>query len=247
MSKDKSLTDIKQHCEKALKQLRAFLFNDMCTSDKPMKADKLAYWLQDYVYFLKSEPTFDPKKRPRYDRGALVKAQLGFRIGSEHGGLHYCIVIEDNPQRSPVVTVIPLTSLKPGKDLKKLRRGELFLGNELFRAVAAQAKIRIAAAEKELQLSDALRREPKAESIPKLQNDVERKIKHLKLTMAEIKKMKSGSIALLTQITTISKIRIADPTNKGGVLSDIKLSDSTLQKIDENIIQLFTGSSRRPS
>ena len=41
----------------------------------------------------------------------------------------------------------------------------------------------------------------------------------------EIKNMKKGSIALVNQITTISKIRIYDPKRNDDVLSKIRLSN----------------------
>lgn len=72
----------------------------------------LAYWIRDYVRFLEKEKTFDPQKLIRYKRGAIVKVHLGYRIGSEEGGLHYAVVIDDNPQKSHVATIIPLTSRK---------------------------------------------------------------------------------------------------------------------------------------
>ena len=52
--------------------------------------------------------------------------------------------------------------------------------------------------------------------------------------------MKSGSIVLLGQITTISKIRIYDPKRSDDVLADIRLSSPTLDKIDAKIIELYT-------
>lgn len=51
--------------------------------------------------------------------------------------------------------------------------------------------------------------------------------------------MKSGSIALVGQIKTISKIRIYDPKTNDDVLSKIKLSSETLDKIDDEIKNLF--------
>ena len=53
------------------------------------------------------------KKSIAYKRGDIVKLNFGFNIGSEYGGLHYAIVINNkNPHSSSVVTVIPLTSQK---------------------------------------------------------------------------------------------------------------------------------------
>lgn len=68
-----------------------------------------------------------------------------------------------------------------------------------------------------------------------LKNEWEKKSEQNKLKTiqlnkikAEIEQMKTGSIALVDQITTISKIRIYDPRNAYGVLSGIRLSPESL-------------------
>lgn len=55
----------------------------------------------------------------------------------------------------------------------------------------------------------------------------------------EVDKMKRGSIALVGQIRTISKIRIYDPKTNMDVLSNIKLSNEKLDLIDEAIKFLY--------
>ena len=55
----------------------------------------------------------------------------------------------------------------------------------------------------------------------------------------EISRMKEGSIALVNQITTISKIRIFDPRNLKGVLSGISLSEEGMKKINQKVKELY--------
>lgn len=55
----------------------------------------------------------------------------------------------------------------------------------------------------------------------------------------EIKGMKKGSIALVNQITTVSKMRIVDPKTSHGVLSGLSLSAENMDKINEKIKELF--------
>lgn len=62
------------------------------------------------------------------------------------------------------------------------------------------------------------------------------RLEHLKRNQEEISRMKTGSIAYVHQITTISKQRIF----KTPILSGIKLSDDSLDLIDKKIVQLFT-------
>lgn len=55
----------------------------------------------------------------------------------------------------------------------------------------------------------------------------------------EINRMKEGSIALVNQITTVSKIRIFDPRNLKGVLSGISLAEEEMEKINQKIKELY--------
>ena len=55
----------------------------------------------------------------------------------------------------------------------------------------------------------------------------------------EIKKMNKGSIAMVSQITTISKQRIYDPQKTGDILSGLRISDESLDLINEKIKKLF--------
>lgn len=45
--------------------------------DDVKKASLFSYWLKDYVFFLKKEVTFDPKKIIKYNRGDIIKVNLG--------------------------------------------------------------------------------------------------------------------------------------------------------------------------
>ena len=51
--------------------------------------------------------------------------------------------------------------------------------------------------------------------------------------------MKKGSIALVNQITTISKIRIFDPRNLKGVLAGVSLSEDSMEKINKKVNDLY--------
>ena len=55
----------------------------------------------------------------------------------------------------------------------------------------------------------------------------------------EISNMKEGSIALVNQITTISKIRIFDPRNLKGVLAGVSLSEENMEKINQKVKDLY--------
>ena len=78
---------------------------------------------------LRSEKDFNPTNLKTYKRGDIIKVNLGFNIGSELGGLHYCVVIDKkNNRNSPVITVIPLSSQKTDK----INKNSIMLGNEIY-------------------------------------------------------------------------------------------------------------------
>ena len=57
------------------------------------KSDLLAYWIHDYAIYHDEERTFDIPKSGVFSRGDVIKVNLGFNIGNELGGLHYCVVL----------------------------------------------------------------------------------------------------------------------------------------------------------
>ena len=133
MSKPFTKEDVIQNKKSAIstlnKQLEYYI-NDP-TGKHLKKANLISYWLKDFIRMIKYEETFNPAKNIAYKRGNIVKVNFGFNIGNEYGGLHYGIVLDKhNAHNSPVVTVIPLTSVKEGKEIHE---NNVFLGNDLYR------------------------------------------------------------------------------------------------------------------
>lgn len=231
----KIVIDKESHKKIALAKLNTFIDN---LDDK--KASVFCYWLEDYIKFLNYEDSFQPAKLKKYKRGEIVKAHLGYNIGSEEGGLHYCVVLDNNNSKnSPTITVAPMTSVKKGKDLTKLYPSELHIGSELYDLM----HLKISTTQKEIdntiELLKATHKNKKLTSdSPEIANLLS---KHSKWEKAidEITKMKFGSIILLGQITTISKIRIYDPKRNDDPLGKIRLSNTTLNLIDKRIESLY--------
>lgn len=216
------------------------------------KGRKLAYWVRDYARFLKKEGSFDPRKNVRYKRGSVIKVHLGFRIGSEEGGLHYAIVLDCNNQlSSPTVTVIPLTSIKPTTNLSRLHFSQLSLGSEIYDLLNEKLDKSISSltsSVNELQeKADALADDDFAGRVA-LQVQHERlylQLNNCKDVANEVKRMKNGSIALVGQITTVSKIRIYDPQYASDPLYGLRVSDKTLNMLDNAICEMFTGTIKK--
>ena len=193
------------------------------------KSELLAYWIHDFAEYHDEERTFNIAKSGIYSRGDVIKVNLGFNIGNELGGLHYCIVLNkyDNT-RNGALNIIPLTSRK---DNKKYDSSSVNLGKELYNIF--QCKI-----EKEkLKLQEILVELEKIENVSiNIQNTIEKEQKYIAKMEKEIGKMKKDSIALINQISTISKQRIFKDT----VRRNVKISNASLDLIDKQIIKFFT-------
>ena len=225
-----SKDEIVSHVEVSLRQLKKLMISYTNNKETISKADKLAYWLEDYSRLLSFEDDFNPNYLKSYHRGDVIKVNLGYNIGNEEGGLHYCIVIDRfNPKTSGIVTVIPLTSYKG----KSLHYSSVFLGNEIYLNFKEKYDKLM------LELSQ------KINSI-NVENSTQEEIKSAldnlafaKKVNSEMSKMKKGSVALISQITTISKQKIYDPQKKSDVLSDLRISDKSLDLINEKIKKLY--------
>ena len=279
MSKNFTKEDVIRNKKEAIKTLNKMLeyFINDPTEKHLKKANLISYWIKNYVQMISFEEKFNPKRNIAYKRGNIVKINFGFNIGAEYGGLHYGIVLDNkNDHSSPVITVIPLTSVKSEKSIHK---NNVKLGNELYRllklkydTILKSLKEEQEGLEQELALFRALVNltentvdelktceagtadfekklddaqkyldasyELKATWEEKERHNVEQQ-EYLDKIGEEIFNMKEGSIALVNQITTVSKIRIFDPRNLKGVLSGISLSEENMEKINQKLKELY--------
>ena len=209
-----SIDKVKEIKAQALLTLDKFLLKRLESGDsKSIKTvQTISYWLLDYIKFLIYESKNEIKFK-RYKRGDVIKVNFGHRIGREHGGLHYAIVLDtNNALKSNLLTVVPLSSVKEYTDLSRLGKDRVFIGNEIYKSLINK--------------------------INKLPDNCDEKHAATK----ELSRMKTGSIVLIGQITTISKYRIYDPLSTKNALHGIKVSEDTLTQIDEKIKILFTNS-----
>lgn len=185
----------------------------------------LAYWINDFANYHDEEKTFDTRKLITFKRGNIIKVNLGFNIGHELGGLHYCVVLDkyDNPKNG-TLNIIPLTSKKN----KKYPKSSIDLGNEIYNILNELYSKEI---EKLSNKYTDIWSLP-AEQVKQFTSDFE----YVKKIKEEISKMKVGSIALINQITTISKQRIFDDE----ILRRVRLSKGCLDLLDAGIIKFFT-------
>lgn len=229
MAKSLTKKESQIHRDTMLTELEDYL-TDLTTHNNQAKADKITYWIKDWVEYLKREEYFQPQRLLTYKRGSIIKVNLGFNVGSEEGGLHYAIVVDsDNKASNPVLTVIPLTSVKSEEKLSNMRPDELHLGSEIYDLTVKKLNDLLE------KLSDIDLLNASIEDIEKMGNDLE----YARRVRDETNKMKNGSIALIGQITTISKLRIYDPRNRYGVLKGLRVSENTLNAIDQKLKEKY--------
>lgn len=202
-------------------------FNKHIELKEYKKSNLLAYWIKDFSNYHDNERFFNPSSLKIFKRGNVVKANLGFNVGNELGGLHYCVVINKNDNLySGTLNVIPLSSAKENK--KYNANTCIDLGDELYISLAERLNLEFSIVRKQIsELSNTTNNEDLKK--------IAQKLEILDKTQTELDKMKHGSFALAHQITTISKQRIL----KNPLLSKIKLSDASLDLIDNKIKELY--------
>lgn len=179
--------------------------------------------------------------------------------------MHFAVVIDnDNKRNADVLTVIPLSST----DGRTVHERNVDLGTELFTKILdAHNKLYSDAKEhlstineninaftsaielfKRMQEKDANSPDIKKQieeilnyqtQLQMEQKLLEKQVAKLEHDEAEIHKMKSGSMAVVNQITTVSKQRIFTPKRSEDFLFGITLSPAAMDKINEKIKELY--------
>jgi predicted nucleic acid-binding Zn-ribbon protein len=163
---------------------------------------------------------------------------------------------------SPVLTIVPLTSIKANTNVANLPSDNLLLGNEIYTLLSQKLKtyLKEIDEQREYIISEVTKISKKIDSInmndsdgPETIREMREKIKSLEIAAehlknkkgqsekvnGELSRMKIGSIALVGQITTISKIRIYNPLSTKDSLGRVRISDETLDKLDKKLVELF--------
>lgn len=220
--------DLDKNLDQVLSEFKNTVLNDLDFK----QAKILVYWLNDWnEKFLKNENSFDPLKLIKYKRGNIVKAHLGYNIGSEQGGLHYGLVLDkDNDKNSPVLTIIPLRSLKDNESAEDINTNfEIYLGEALItdKIEYVQGKI------------EDLKN--KSKSLSQTDSNYIKYSKRIRRYEKELRNLQKGSIAIVSQIRTVSKMRIFEPIKSYHSLRKFELDKKKLNDIDNMIKTLFIG------
>lgn len=230
--------------EQAIKDLLAdyqSAFDSLLNDEHGYKKGALLYyWLRDYKNYLGNELKFSPNYFPNFERGNIVNVNLGFNVGAEMGGLHYAIVLANSNRKNPNIVIAPLTSVKSDKDVSRLRPTELYIGEELFYMIKGKYTALRTSIPTEIKLLDEVaERGECVDDLDKKIKELGLKIELLEKTMKKLLVLKHGSIVVLNQIRTISKMRVVDPTDKYDILYGLKLSTPNLDALDEKLSSIY--------
>ena len=157
------------------------------------------------------EISVKPNRFKRYSRGQIVKVKFGVNIGSEFSGDHYAVVIsKQDTMLNPIIHVIPLTSQKHNYNIE--------LDNLLYNEEEINKLIKLLANEQD-------------------KNNIKKIIQCIKYYSNRRDKI---SYACIKHLKTVSKLSVCKPINEFDYLNKIKMSNSLLRKIDEEIIKEYT-------
>ncbi len=240
MSKTMTDAELKQHIDQSLEKISS-LMNEWAQqkSRTPKKrAQLLAYWVKDYARLLRNEDTFHPQTVPRLKRGCVISVDFGYRVGREFGGRHFAVVIDKKPAlRSPIVTVVPLMSLKP--DYKE-NLYTCLLEDGLYAPLFEQATAYYNSANRLIDESTTMIEKGTSLEEARAKAWAAKKMNEkAKSILDEIDHLKAGSVANTCQIITISKMRIKRPLKKDDPLYGVRLSTRDMEKINTQLKTLY--------
>lgn len=207
------------------------------------KAALMYYWLRNYLQYIKQEEAFDAKYFPAFQPGHIVKVDFGFGIGNEFGGLHYAIVLSPSSNKSGMVTVVPLRSLKPHKEKPTtLYKTDIYLGSELFTVLFSTAGKLLDTCSAEVRRLENIEVGTLSKSqLHTLTEQIESAhkmlIKH-EIIMKEVARLNSGTVAVASQVRTVSKIRIQNPTCKQDALFNMRVEKHVTDKIRQALKEI---------
>lgn len=221
--------EIRQTLRQVLDELECNIVENLSAKQQKI----LTYWLNDWnENFLSKEQEFNPKQLIKYKKGNIVKVHLGYNISSEQGGLHYGLVMDNNNNKnSNVITIIPIRSLEDYENEETINeRFEVYLGKALLTDKIDYTKKELQKIDRDLECTDT--------ASFQFSNLKKRKDFLLK----ELKKLNKGSIAIVSQIRTISKMRIYEPINSYQSLSKFVLDDYNMKKVEDLFLNLYIKS-----
>lgn len=245
MSKRMTMEELKRHIADALGELDGLLNSWLCSSSETdqKRAQIMAYWIKTYTGMICRENEFNPASIPRLTRRQIVNVDFGFRVGSELGGLHYAVVLDKkNSVNGDTVTVVPLGSLK---ERHRASRNKIILEDGIFAALDEKANKQV---DEAMKLIDSVATDPELKAMPEMDRMTEamkryaiakNKLENSEASIKKMEKLKHGSVANISQITTVSKLRIKEPVTPQSALCGVKVSERDMEQIERALVELY--------
>ena len=237
------------------------------SQNTPEKFRKLDNWLNTYLDYIPLENKDTEKIFPNIKRGQILYVNFGYNVLSEFRYIHYCVALHNSPRLNPKITVVPITS-KPhphqlainyelADNLETIIRDkERSKCWRPFRRIYPELQARgFTAISPAIGSYDTVFTNCTAfiNQAMKYLSEDDIKLKNtLKEILVSLKnfddfyksapKLLQSSYLKVEDITTISKARIIYPKTKTHPLYQLKLSNSTLDCLDQEIISKFTKS-----
>lgn len=237
------------------------------SQNTPEKFRKLDNWLNTYLDYIPLENKDTEKIFPNIKRGQILYVNFGYNVLSEFRYIHYCVALHNSPRLNPKITVVPITS-KPHPHQLAINYE---LANNLETIIRDKERSKFWRPFRrlypELQARGFTAISPAIGSYDTVFTNctafINQTMKYLseddiklKNTLKEIlvslknfddfyksaPKLLQSSYLKVEDITTISKARIIYPKTKTHPLYQLKLSNSTLDCLDQEIISKFTKS-----
>lgn len=97
-------------------KLKNYYYGNLSSSDNTKKeVNGRIKWFNDYFNIFQNSEYFKNSENPlpELKKGNIILVELGFNIGMEFGGRHYCIVLKNSSLTNKRVLVLPITTQKP--------------------------------------------------------------------------------------------------------------------------------------
>ena len=233
-------------------------------NNNPIHGALLEKWLRSYFYYIKNENTSLESRIPTIKRGQILYVDFGYNVQSEFRYVHYCVALHESTRLNKKVTVVPITSkahphqIAIGSELGHqleivIRSKERSSFWQPYRALKPELEKRgIPFNIPAISVYDTVH--PSCSSLilslkqmlssdDPLQVDLDRILKSLddfQKFIDQAPELLKDSYLKVADITTISKARVIFPKTKTHPLMFLKLSDETLNRLDDEILRRFT-------
>ena len=221
------------------------------SQNTPEKFRKLDNWLNTYLDYIPLENKDTEKIFPNIKRGQILYVNFGYNVLSEFRYIHYCVALHNSPRLNPKITVVPITS-KPHPHQLAINYE---LANNLETIIRDKERSKFWRPFRrlypELQARGFTAISPAIGSYDTVFTNctafINQAMKYLSVKNFDdfyksAPKLLQSSYLKVEDITTISKARIIYPKTKTHPLYQLKLSNSTLDCLDQEIISKFTKS-----